>query len=352
MLQLSVPERALGVCAASAGNHAQGVAFGCKSLRVKGIIFMADTVPLQKKERVEYLGNSWVQTVSFGKNFDEANARAREHAAEHNLIFIPPFDDEYVIAGQGILGVELLERCPENVDAVVGPIGGGGLMAGVATAVKAMSPHTRTIGVEAKGAESMTISREKGKLTTLDTVDTFVDGAAVRTPGIKTFEIGLEVIDETVVVEPGKVAEEMLNFRNRESVWLEPAGALSIAALDQLEIKGKTIVCILSGGNHDSARDEEVRQRMADYQGLEPHFIVTLPERAGAFLQFASACIPPDEVINVRYKKEHSHETGHLFVGMQFKSKKNRAAFLARLKELDMPCEIIGRDNPLFRYFA
>lgn len=256
MSSLSEEEKQRGVICASAGNHAQGVAYSCQNLGIKGIIVMPETTPKQKIKRVKALGKELVEVILHGITYDDANAFAQNLRTEKDLVFIHPFDDELVIAGQGTIGLEILEDASEPIDYVVIPIGGGGLTAGLVTVFNELSPETKIIGAEPQSARSMFHAMENGQPITLNEIDSFVDGAAVKRVGTKNFEICKGKLYKILGVPEGKVCSVMLDLYNDNAIVAEPAGALSIAALEQIkdEIKGKNVVCILSGSNNDIVR--------------------------------------------------------------------------------------------------
>ncbi|MEK7107278.1 MAG: threonine ammonia-lyase IlvA, partial [Patescibacteria group bacterium] len=279
MRLLTSAEKKKGIVCASAGNHAQGVAFSCKALKTNGVIYMPQNTPKQKIDRVRALGGSFVSIELFGDSFDEASAEAEKISKEKKIVFIHPFNDPFVIAGQGTVGAEILEQLSaeggEKIDLVVVPIGGGGLCAGLGSYMKWKSPATKIIGAEPAGAPAMEQALKAGKVVTLEKLDTFVDGAAVRTVGNLTFKLCKEVLEKLILVPEGKVCETMISLYQRDGIVVEPAGALSIAALEQLKEelsagggKGKTVVCILSGGNNDISRYPEIIERSLVHQGL------------------------------------------------------------------------------------
>jgi len=253
---LDSKEKKRGVVCASAGNHAQGVAFSCEKLKVKGHIYMPKNTPKQKVERVRVLGGKWVTLELIGDTFDESYFYAKKYCNRARKIFVHPFDDAYVMAGQGTVGLEILDQLEEKPDYVVIPVGGGGLLAGLGMYIKSKSHETEIIGVEPAGAPSMLQSFKAGKVVTLGKVDKFVDGAAVKTVGRLTFEVAKKLLDKMLLVPEGKVCEEMISLYQSDGVIAEPAGALSTASLDSLknEIRGKTVVCVVSGGNNDISR--------------------------------------------------------------------------------------------------
>src|SRR3989344_5994166 len=284
---LTPSEKKRGIVCASAGNHAQGVAFSCKTLKTQGIIFMPRNTPRQKIDRVHNLGGSFVTVELFGDTFDEAFGEAKSVSQKKHRVFVHPFDDPFVIAGQGTVGVEILEQLSakgrsasggkEQIDFVVVPIGGGGLCAGLGSSLKWRSPATKIVGAEPAGAPSMSQALKAGKVVTLPKIDTFVDGASVRTVGDLTFKLSKKVLEKLILVPEGKVCETMISLYQRDGIVAEPAGALAIASLEQIgkSLKGKTVVCIVSGGNNDISRYPEVIERSLVYQGLKHYFMIS-----------------------------------------------------------------------------
>lgn len=300
-----------GVVCASAGNHAQGVALSCKILGIKGVIFMPVTTPKQKIEQVEMFGEGNAEIVLQGDTFDDSNYAAISYATKNNMIFVPPFDDEKVIEGQATIALEILDQAKEPIDFVVLPIGGGGLAAGVSSIFKILSPSTRIIGVEPLGAPSMKAAFEAGKPVELDDIDKFVDGASVKKVGENNFAICKQFIDDIITVPEGKVCQTILDLYNRDAIVVEPAGALSISALDFLKdtIKGKNVVCLVSGSNNDITRTAEIKERALLYANLKHYFIIRFPQRAGALKEFVAEILgKTDDITHFEYSKKHNRE--------------------------------------------
>jgi threonine dehydratase len=323
---LNTAEKAKGIVCASAGNHAQGVAYSCNLLQIKGKIYMPKTTPKQKVKQVQLFGKSFVEIVLIGDTFDDAYASATEDAEKSNRIFIHPFDDLKVIAGQGTVGLEILESYKEPIDYVFVPIGGGGLASGLSEVFKHLSPETKIIGVEPKGAPSMKTSIIDGKNTALKTIDKFVDGAAVKQVGDMTFDICRKNLDDIILVPEGKVCTTILRLYNEEAMVVEPAGALTIAALDfyKDKIKGKTVVCVVSGSNNDIERTAEIKERSLLYEGLMHYFMIQFPQRPGALKEFVNDILGPnDDITYFQFAKKNSREVGSVVVGLELKNKKD-----------------------------
>jgi threonine dehydratase len=349
----SLPEDKLskGVVCASAGNHAQGVAYSCKALRIPGKIFMPATTPRQKISQVKLFGGEFIEVVLTGDTFDDALREALLASERDGMSFIHPFDDAKVIAGQGTVGLELMNDMRDQVDYVFAGIGGGGLAAGVGTYLKSISPGTQMIGVEATGAPSMQQSMELGEIVTLGEIDKFVDGTAVKRVGELTYDICRTVVDDILVVPEGKVCTTILELYNENAIVAEPAGALTVAALDfyREKIAGKNVVCIISGGNNDIDRMQEIKERSLIYEGLKHYFIVNFPQRAGALREFLDGVLGPnDDITRFEYTKKTSKENGPALVGIELKSQEDYGPLVARMEEKGFRYEEINKNASLF----
>lgn len=344
-----------GVVCASAGNHAQGVAFACKKLGVHGKIYMPSVTPQQKVKKVQLFGKNKVEVILVGDTFDDAYIEAKKDAEENNLAFVHPFNDERVIEGQGTVGLEILEDLNEPIDYVFVGIGGGGLISGLGSYFKQISPNTKIIGIEPSGAPAMYESLKKGAVVTLDKIDNFVDGAAVRKVGSKTFNIVQYVVDDMVLVPEGKVCSTILQLYNEEGIVVEPAGALTIAALDfyKDQVKGKNVVCVLSGSNNDITRTEEIKERSLLYEGLKHYFIVRFPQRAGALKDFLNNVLGPnDDITHFEYTKKHNREKGPALVGIQVQRKEDYKALLDRMAANNIAYQAINNSKMLFDFLV
>lgn len=325
-----------GVVCASAGNHAQGVALSCQKLRIKGTIFMPAPTPKQKVEQVRMFGKEFIQIELVGDTYDDSFQAAMAFQKVGGASFIHPFDDEKVIEGQGTVGLEILNQTKEHIDYLVLPIGGGGLVSGVGSVIKTLSPTTKIIGVEPLGAPAMKTSLENGANTELEKIEKFVDGAAVKKVGDLTFEICKDVLDKVITVHEGKICETMLELYNREAIVVEPAGAMSIAALDQIkeEVEGKNVVCIVSGSNNDITRTEEIKERALLYKGLKHYFVVRFPQRAGALKEFVAEILgPTDDITHFEYTKKNSREKGSAVVGVELKDPNDLSSLMQKMKD-------------------
>ncbi|HEL8972516.1 TPA: threonine ammonia-lyase [Listeria monocytogenes] len=348
--RLSAEQLEKGVVCASAGNHAQGVAYTCKRMTVPATIFMPTTTPQQKVSQVKFFGGSNVEVVLVGDTFDASATAAKEFAATHGQTFIPPFDDPDIIAGQGSLAVEMvkdLNKAHEQADYVFAGIGGGGLISGVATYLKAKSPITKIIGVEPDGAPSMTAALKQNQVVTLDKIDKFVDGAAVKEVGGLTFQHAKVLVDEVTTVSEGAVCSTILDMYTKQAIVAEPAGALSVAALEiyREEIKDKTVVCIVSGGNNDINRMQEIEERSLLHEGLKHYFIVNFSQHPGALKEFVNDVLGPhDDITKFEYTKKVNRGNGPVIIGVLLQDKNDYEGLLERVAAFD-PSYIPINDN-------
>ena len=351
MSTLTPQEKAQGVICASAGNHAQGVAYSCNLLQIQGKIYMPKTTPKQKVKQVQLFGKSFVEIVLIGDTFDDAYAKAADDATANNIIFVHPFDDLKVIAGQGTVGLEILENCKEHIDYVFVPIGGGGLSAGLSEVFKKLSPNTKIIGVEPQGAPAMKTAIATGQNTPLESIDKFVDGAAVKQVGNLTFEICQRNLDAIILVPEGKVCTTILRLYNEEAMVVEPAGALTIAALDfyKDEIKGKNIVCIVSGSNNDIERTAEIKERSLLYEELMHYFMIQFPQRPGSLKEFVNDILGPDDDITYfQFTKKNSREVGPAVVGLELKNKNDLVAIKNKMNDKGFEFKYLNEKQDLF----
>ena len=342
-----------GIVCASAGNHAQGVAFACEKLEVHGTVFMPVTSPLQKIEQVRMFGGNFIEVKLFGDSFDDSQKAAAEFCELHKSTFVHPFDDIDVIAGQGTVGLEVINDIDTEIDYLFMPVGGGGLASGVGSVFKALSPTTKLIGVEPKGAPSLTTSLKKGENTTLKKIEKFVDGAAVKRMGELTFEFCKEFLHTTDTICEGLICATILKVYNENALVVEPAGALSIAALEQHkeQIKGKTVVCIVSGGNNDITRMEEMKERALLYQGLKHYFIIRFPQRAGALKEFVVDVLGPnDDISYFEYTKKNNRDKGPAVVGIELKSKDDFEPLVTRMEQKGFLGEYLNDNPQLFQF--
>lgn len=352
--QLSAEELSRGVVCASAGNHAQGVAFSCNALGTKGVIFMPEITPKQKVTQTEMHGHGNIEIVLTGDTFDDCLREALIYTEAHQMTFIPPFDHYRIIEGQGTVGLEILEDLPD-VEAVIMPIGGGGMASGTSSYLKQHVPGVYLIGVEPEGAPSMLKAFEHGEPITLPEIDRFVDGAAVKRVGTLTYQICRELLDEMLVVPEGKICTTILKLYNEDAIVVEPAGALSVAVLDACKdkIKGKKAVCVVSGGNNDIARMQEIKEKSLLYEGLKHYFIVRFPQRPGALKLFVTNVLGPhDDITRFEFIKKNDKENGPALVGIELQSADDYPALLKRMLAHRFNVIELNKDRTLFEYLV
>lgn len=354
MSSLPAEELQKGVVCASAGNHAQGFAFSCKKLNTKGVVFMPVITPNQKINQTKMFGEDFIEVRLTGDTFDDCAAAAKKYTEENGMTFIPPFDDLRIIEGQGTVAVEILEA-QSDIDFVFIPVGGGGLSAGVGSYFKTYSPKTKIIGVEPEGAPSMYEALKANRPVTLDNIDRFVDGAAVKRVGDISFNICKEVLDDMHLVPEGKICSSILKLYNEDAIVVEPAGALSIAVLDDYaeEIKGKTVVCIVSGSNNDIDRMQEIKERSLQYEGLKHYFLIRFAQRPGALKEFVNHVLGEnDDITRFEYMQKHNKETGPALVGVELKSREDYQTLIANLKKYQINYTELNKNDNLFGYLV
>ncbi len=350
---LSKEELAKGVVCASAGNHAQGVAFACNYLGIHGTVYMPSVTPKQKVEQTKMFGGEWVTVILVGDTFDDSSKAAIKACQEQGKTFVHPFDDPKTIEGQGTVGLEILDQTDLPIDYVFVAIGGGGLASGLIGVFNALSPNTKIIGVEPEGAPSMKTSMEKGVNTELKQIDKFVDGAAVQRVGDYTFAICKDYLNDMITIPEGKVCQTILDLYNRDAIVVEPAGALTIAALDYFkdDIKDKNVVCIVSGSNNDITRTAEIKERALLYGKLKHYFIVRFPQRPGALKQFVAEILgPDDDITHFEYSKKSSKENAPAIVGIELKSPADLEPLISRMKDKNFFGEYLNDKPDLFQY--
>lgn len=341
-----------GVTTASAGNHAQGFAFSCKKLNIKGVVFMPVITPKQKVNQTKMFGEDNIEIKLVGDTFDDCAIAAKQYTEEHRMTFIPPFDDYRIIEGQGTVAMEILEEQP-HVDYVFVPVGGGGCASGISLYFKTFSPHSKIIGLEPEGAPSMTAALKAGHPVTLPDIDRFVDGAAVKRIGDITFSICRETLDDMHLVPEGKICTTILRLYNEEAIVAEPAGAMSIAALDDYaeQIKGKNIVCIVSGGNNDIDRMPEIKERSLQFEGLKHYFLISFAQRPGALREFLNFVLgPTDDITRFEYMQKTNKESGPALVGIELQSKNDYNALIQKMHQYHINFSEINKNDALFGY--
>ena len=352
----SLPKEQLqkGVVCASAGNHAQGFAYSCKKLNVKGVIFMPIITPNQKVSQTKMFGDGFVEVVLTGDTFDDCAVTAKKYTEENAMTFIPPFDDIRIIEGQATVGMEILED-RSDIDFLFVPVGGGGLSAGVGSYFKIFSPKTKIIGLEPEGAPSMLAAINAGHPVTLESIDRFVDGASVKRVGDLTYSICKNVLDEMHLVPEGKICSTILKLYNEDAIVVEPAGAMSIATLDDYAeaIKGKTVVCIVSGSNNDIDRMQEIKERSLQYEGLKHYFLIRFAQRPGALKEFVNHVLgKDDDITRFEYMQKHNKETGPALVGIELKSRGDYDVLLENMDRYHINYTELKQEDNLFGYLV
>ncbi len=343
-----------GVVCASAGNHAQGVAYSCKKLGIKGIIFMPEITPKQKIKQVNMFGGDNIEVVLVGDTFDDCLKEALAYSEAKDATFIPPFDDEKVIEGQATVMMEIFQDLPE-LDAVIVPVGGGGLASGVTSYLQTVKPSVKVFGVEPMGAPSLSEAIKNGGPVTVENIERFVDGAAVKRMGWITYKYCADLLSSTYLIPEGQICTTILKLYNEDAIVVEPAGALSVAALEQVkdQIVGKTVVCIVSGGNNDIERMQEIKEKSLLFEGLKHYFIVRFPQRPGALKLFVNEVLgPQDDITRFEFIKKTNKENGPALVGIELTDKNDYASLLQRMKDNKFDVIELNQDQTLFEYLV
>ena len=350
---LSPSERQRGVVCASAGNHGQGVAFACKQLAIHGKVLLPSNTPRQKRDRIQALGGEWIEPVVIGSSYDEASAAAHADSRRTGAVYVHPFDDPRTIAGQGTIAIELAEQSDRPIDTVVVPIGGGGLISGIALWFALHHPAIRIVGAEPAGAASMTAALTRGAPVALAEVDTFVEGAAVGSAGEITYPLVRDLVDEVVTVPEGAVCTEMIDLYQSEGIVAEPAGALASAAVRAFlnHRPEGPVACIVSGSNNDLSRYAEVIERSLVHEGLRHYFLVTFPQEPGALRHFLDDVLAHGEDIVVfDYVKKNNRSTGPALVGIDIERAEDFGALLKRMDQSPLTIEQVEPGSPLFAF--
>jgi threonine dehydratase len=339
-----------GIVCASAGNHAQGVALSCCKLGIKGRIFMPNTTPNQKVEKVKYFGKSLVEVVLIGDTYDDAYEAAILDSNRNNAVFIHPFNDKKVIEGQGTIGAEILEQTDVDLDYLLVAVGGGGLISGVGSYFKILSPKTKIIAIEAKGAPALHESLKMQQVVKLKSIESFADGIAVKSVGDLTFEICKQVVDQNLLIPEGKICSAILSLYNDDAIIVEPAGAVSVAALDFIkeDIRGKNVAIIVCGGNNDIERTQEIKERALLYEGLKHYFIIKFPQRAGALKDFLHVLGPNDDIAHFQYTKKNNRTNGPALVGIELKNSKDFDCLINRMDTQGINYQHLNNNPMLF----
>jgi threonine dehydratase len=354
LVQLSDDELAAGVVCSSAGNHAQGFAFACRTLGVHGRVYVPAKTPKQKRDRIRYHGGEFIELIVGGSTYDLAAEAALADVERTGATLVPPYDDLRTIAGQGTIAVELLDQLSAEPDLVVVPVGGGGCIAGITTYLAERTNNTAVLGVEPAGAAAMMAALAAGQPVTLDHVDQFVDGAAVRRAGKLTYAALAAAGDMVSIttVDEGAVCTAMLDLYQHEGIIAEPAGALSVAGLLEADVEpGSTVVCLVSGGNNDVSRYGEVLERSLVHLGLKHYFLVDFPQEPGALRRFLDGVLGPnDDITLFEYVKRNNRETGEALVGIELGSAADLDGLLGRMRAIDIHVETLEPGSPAYRY--
>ncbi|MEU5261288.1 threonine ammonia-lyase IlvA [Amycolatopsis sp. NPDC021455] len=353
IVQLDEPTRELGVVCASAGNHAQGVAYACRRLGANGRVYVPGTTPRQKRERIATLGGAHIEVIVVGETYEDAFAAANEDAQRTGATLVPAFDDVRTVAGQGTVALEVVEQLGFVPDVVVVPVGGGGLLAGVGSWLRERHPGVRIVGVEPAGAACLAAALAAGHPVRLPELDSFVDGAAVREAGAVTYPLIRESGAELTAVAEGAVCTEMLAMYQSDGIIAEPAGALAAAALGTVVdvAPGQTVVCLISGGNNDVSRYSEILERSLMHEGLKHYFLVSFPQEPGALRLFVEQVLgPEDDITRFEYVKRNNRETGPALVGVEIARSADLPGLLARMDASPLQVERIEPGSPLFHF--
>ena len=314
---------------------------------------MPKTTPLQKINRVKYFGENYIQVVLEGENYDESSFFAKEYAKKTGVVYVHAFDDEKVIAGQATIGEEIYEQLNGAIDYVIVPIGGGGLISGISLSLKSKNKNIKVVGVESKGTQSMNLALKNNSPISLESIDPFCDGIAVKKVGSITYEITKKFVDKTLVVEEGKIATEMIDLFQNEGIVIEPSSATTIAALDFLEkeIKGKNVVCVISGGNFDLLRYPEILEKSLVYQGLKHYFLIEFAQKPGQLKKFVNNVLGPnDDIVLFEYIKKNNKEKGPALVGIELSDKNDFDKIIKNLKKHQFNYQIISSNDLLYKY--
>ncbi|WP_037304716.1 threonine ammonia-lyase IlvA [Amycolatopsis orientalis] len=355
IVQLDADRRERGVVCASAGNHAQGVAYACRRLGANGRVYVPGTTPRQKRERIATLGGSHIEVIVVGETYEDAFTAAKQDSERTGATLVPAFDAPETVAGQGTVAMEVVAQLGFIPDVMVVPVGGGGLLAGIAAWAAERAPEMRIVGVEPAGATCMAAALAAGEPVRLETVDTFVDGAAVALAGSVTYPLvrdgGVELTD----VAEGAICTEMLAMYQSDGVIAEPAGALATAALGTtVKIDpGQIVVCVVSGGNNDVSRYGEVLERSLIHEGLKHYFLVGFPQEPGALRRFLDEVLgPDDDITRFEYVKRNSRETGPALIGIELARAGDLEGLLHRLEVSPLQVERVEPGSPLFHFLV
>ena len=350
---LSKEKRALGIICASAGNHAQGFAFSCNKMQIEGVVYMPATTPQQKVSQVKMFGGKYIRVVLIGDTYDTCQKYALKIAKKEGKTFIHAFDDTEVIEGQATIALEILEQSSKPLDYIFVPVGGGGLISGIITVMSILSPETKIIGVEPQGAPSMYQSIISDKRVVLKKIDNFVDGAAVREIGKIPFKICKTQLDEIITVDEGKICQTILDLYNKEGIVAEPAGALAVAGLEEIDkdFESKRIAILLCGGNNDILRMPEISERALLYASLKHYFMIDFPQRAGALKEFVTEILGPnDDITHFEFSKKSYRTNAPAVVGIKLKKAEDFPLLVERMKIHNFKFDYLNDKQNLFQF--
>ena len=350
---LSEEKRGVGIICASAGNHAQGFAFSCNKMQIEGVVYMPATTPQQKVSQVKMFGGKYIRVVLIGDTYDACQKYALKIAKKEGKTFIHAFDDTEVIEGQATIALEILEQSSKPLDYIFVPVGGGGLISGIITVMSILSPETKIIGVEPQGAPSMYQSIISDKRVVLKKIDNFVDGAAVREIGKIPFKICKTQLDEIITVDEGKICQTILDLYNKEGIVAEPAGALAVAGLEEIDMnfEGKRIAILLCGGNNDILRMPEISERALLYASLKHYFMIDFPQRAGALKEFVTEILGPnDDITHFEFSKKSYRTNAPAVVGIKLKKAEDFTLLVERMKIHNFKFDYLNDKQNLFQF--
>ena len=350
---LSEEKRGVGIVCASAGNHAQGFAFSCNKMQIEGVVYMPATTPQQKVSQVKMFGGKYIRVVLIGDTYDACQKYALKIAKKEGKTFIHAFDDTEVIEGQATIALEILEQSSKPLDYIFVPVGGGGLISGIITVMSILSPETKIIGVEPQGAPSMYQSIVSDKRVVLKKIDNFVDGAAVREIGKIPFKICRTQLDEIITVDEGKICQTILDLYNKEGIVAEPAGALAVAGLEEIDedFEDKRIAILLCGGNNDILRMPEISERALLYASLKHYFMIDFPQRAGALKEFVTEILGPnDDITHFEFSKKSYRTNAPAVVGIKLKKAEDFPLLVERMKIHNFKFDYLNDKQNLFQF--
>lgn len=350
IINLNDENKSKGVVCASAGNHAQGFAYTCHKLQVKGYIFLPETTPKQKIDRIKYHSQNWCQLYIIGSTFSETLEHSLGFCQTNDMTFVHPYDDMETIIGQATIGYEILNQL-DDIDYIICPIGGGGLISGIGQYVKSINPNIKIIGVEPIQCPSMKESLKQNSRININCSDSFVDGATVSQVGIDNFKICKTIVDDILLVSNGRLCSEMVDLYQNEGLVIEPAGALSMASLDQLDLNNKTVVCLLSGANNDIMRYPDIVNKSQIYKNLRHYILVKFVQKPGQLKEFLVSVLGPnDDIIRFEYLKKTNNNFGNVLVGIEVANENDILNVYSKMEEKKLIHVKINENDQLFEF--